>query len=112
MSGWVGVDLDGTLAFYEVRTDGVIGRPIPAMVERVRAWVSQGIEVRIFTARISDPDRRVQVAVTEAIDAWCEQHIGQKLPITCKKDFSCIKIYDDRAVQVEHNTGRLIGEDE
>ena len=32
MSGWIGVDLDGTLAFYDMwRGMEHIGKPIPAM---------------------------------------------------------------------------------
>lgn len=51
--GWIGVDLDGTLATYDgwVSADHV-GEPVPAMVERVQQWLAEGREVRIFTARI------------------------------------------------------------
>lgn len=107
--GWVGCDLDGTLAHYEGGPLLPIGKPVPLMVERVRMCLKLGLEVRVFTARVSDPDRRTQAKVVEAIEAWCEEHLGQKLKITNIKDFSCIEIWDDRAVQVEPNTGRLIG---
>jgi hypothetical protein len=32
------------------------------------------------------------------------------LPITNCKDFAMVELYDDRCVQVEANTGRLIGQ--
>ena len=36
--GWIGVDLDGTLAMYDQWAGaGHIGEPIPLMVERVKA---------------------------------------------------------------------------
>ena len=51
--GWIGIDLDGTLAEYD-GWKGVehIGKPIPSMVERVKAWIIEGKDVRIFTARV------------------------------------------------------------
>ena len=51
--GWIGVDLDGTLAEYNGwQGPANIGAPIPAMVERVKAWLEEGRDVRIFTARV------------------------------------------------------------
>jgi len=105
--GWVGVDLDGTLAHYdEWRGPGHVGAPIPRMVERVKEWLRQGIEVRIVTARVSgDNEDHIRIGAT-AIGAWCVQHIGAPLPITNMKDFGMVELWDDRAVQVEKNTGR------
>jgi hypothetical protein len=110
LDGWIAVDLDGTLAHYEGGPLLPIGKPVPLMVERVKRWLLTGIEVRIFTARISDPDRRTRAKVVEAIDAWCEAHIGQRLQVTNVKDFSMRELWDDRAVQVEPNTGRVVNE--
>lgn len=114
--GWIGCDLDGTLAKYEGWISPQhIGQPIPAMVERVKDWLSQGIEVRIFTARVYAPAWNVARAeeadmATTAIQAWCLKHIGQMLPVTCTKDYAMVNLYDDRCQQVEPNTGRLIVE--
>lgn len=126
MSGWIGVDFDGTLAHYEgFAGAGVLGKPVPAMLERVKAWLADGREVRIFTARIwpctqlLHPDTAMAVPEGEAgrqafeaacaIAAWCREHVGQVLPITCVKDYGMIELYDDRCIQVEPNTGRLMG---
>lgn len=101
--GWIGVDLDGTLAEYtgwKGRTH--IGRPIPAMRVRVLRWLAEGRDVRIFTARVCE-DRPEVVA---AIEKWCIRHLRQKLPITNVKDFAMVEMWDDRAVQVIPNTGR------
>ena len=35
LSGWIGVDLDGTLAEYHGWNGGAIGEPVPAMLARV-----------------------------------------------------------------------------
>src|SRR6185503_6355526 len=41
--GWIGVDLDGTLAEYDSwKGINYIGEPIPLMVSRVREWVCSG----------------------------------------------------------------------
>lgn len=109
--GWVGIDLDGTLAKYAGWNGGKIGEPVPAMVELAKKLLKLGWEVRIFTARMSDPDRREQAKQVEAIGAWCEEHIGQRLKVTNVKDFSMVCLYDDRCVQVEKNTGRIIGDE-
>lgn len=106
---WIGVDLDGTLAYYD-GWKGVehIGEPIPAMVNRVKTWLDQGIEVRILTARVSSTEAENRAA-TYAIHMWCKEHIGQTLPVTCRKDYLMIELWDDRAVRVEKNTGRRLG---
>ena len=107
-NGWIGVDLDGTLAHYEGwKGETHIGAPVPKMVERVQRWLGEGREVRIFTARVSDPDKAA--AATEVIKAWCLDHIGVALPITCRKDYAMIELWDDRAVQVVTNTGERVG---
>lgn len=116
MNGWIAVDLDGTLAHYDGwKGPEHIGAPIPAMVERVKKWLAEGKEVRIFTARAwSDgtPEREVECArAVAAIKHWCLETIGCELPVTCVKDFAMIEQWDDRAVQVRINTGRTV-EDE
>lgn len=107
MNGWIGVDLDGTLAKYEHWQGGDhIGDPIPAMVRRVQRWLVQGVEVRVVTARVSGPDERVVSAI---VGDWCERHIGRRLAVTCRKDYQMIELWDDRAIQVVTNTGQRVG---
>lgn len=108
--GWIGVDLDGTLAHYDGwKGADHIGPPIPAMVERVQRWRAEGREVRIFTARVScQPAERT--AVMAAIQNWSAEHIGEVLLVTNVKDFGMIELWDDRAVQVVPNTGEPVGQ--
>lgn len=106
-SGWYGVDLDGTLARYDGWVDKYhIGEPIEPMVKLVKGWLAEGKDVRIFTARANRPEPKV----IASIERWCRRHLGAVLPVTCTKDYGMIVLYDDRAVQVECNTGRLIVE--
>lgn len=111
--GWIGVDLDGTLAHYD-GWKGVnhIGAPVPQMVERVRRWIEEGRDVRIFTARVSHDGTAArmvdaQLAMVRIMD-WCAQHFGRVLPVTCTKDIAMIELWDDRAVQVRTNWGEPI----
>ncbi len=108
MNGWIGVDLDGTLAQYDGwnGTDH-IGDPVPAMLARVQRWLAQGYDVRIFTARVSRPEQEQDARAR--IETWCETHIGRALPITNEKDTKMIELWDDRAVQVIPNTGQPVG---
>lgn len=114
-SGWVGVDLDGTLAHYSGWNGGVIGEPVPAMLERVAGWIAQGLDVRIFTARVAasgltkwngeiDSDEFANDQ-RRLIQDWTERHLGVRLPVTATKDFRMLEVWDDRAVRVEKNTG-------
>ena len=46
MSGWIAVDFDGTVAFYPPQPGQSLGDPIPEMVDRIRGWLAEGIEVQ------------------------------------------------------------------
>jgi hydroxymethylpyrimidine pyrophosphatase-like HAD family hydrolase len=118
--GWIGVDLDGTLARYDGwKGSEHIGEPIPEMVRKVKEMLADGCEVRIFTARVYPhwwaasgtldeesvqiPDSPARIA--HLIREWCRTHIGQVLDVTCRKDFGMIMLYDDRCTYVFPNQG-------
>lgn len=108
--GWIGVDLDGTLAVYD-HWRGIehIGEPVAKMVERVKAWLAEGRRVKIFTARVcEDGGAREAEAARAYIEAWSEKHIGRVLEVTNIKDFAMLELYDDRVRQVMFNTGELV----
>lgn len=122
--GWIGFDLDATLAHYD-EWKGVtyIGKPIPKMLDRLKRHLEKGDEVRIFTARVwplgTDEAIQTREHVQRMIEAkrartairrWSKEHIGRHLPITCVKDPNMKTLYDDRARQVEANTGKVVGE--
>lgn len=98
--GWIGVDFDGTLAKWSHGVE--LGAPVEAMVERVKAWLEQGADVRIFTARADSPE------YVGPIREWCRKHIGRELIITNVKDYACRAIYDDIAYRVMWNQGVLL----
>lgn len=114
-NGWIGVDFDGTLAMNEPGASLDVGAPVPAMLARVKAWLAEGREVRIVTARVGmcglvnnkgvSDDAALAVAQRAIIQAWCIQHVGVALPVTASKDFMMAELWDDRAVQVIPNTG-------
>jgi hypothetical protein len=113
MRGWIGVDLDGTLAKYGGwKGPGHIGEPVPAMVARVKKWISEGRDVRILTARVSHNGARERIneaaVAAQAISDWTAKIFGYPLPVTNEKDYAMIELWDDRCVQVEPNTGRRI----
>lgn len=100
----IAVDLDGTLAQYERGTyrAGIIGAPIPPMVEAVQKALRAGDQVTIFTARAKTP------AEVRAVEAWSEKYIGRKLPVTNVKSPDFSEFWDDRAKEIESNTGRFV----
>jgi len=102
--GWIGVDLDGTLAVYDTwKGMDHIGDAVPAMLLRVRKWLANGRRVKIYTARVSGPDFDVSV-----IHRWLARYDLPPLEVTNVKDFKMIECWDDRSVQVEPNTGRRV----
>lgn len=113
-SDWIGVDLDGTLAFFDSREFNrkglsYIGPPIPKMLNRVLRWLAEGKKVKILTARVSKGDYNL---AAKHIQNWCRTHVGQLLEITCEKDYHMIELWDDRAIQLIPNTGeRVDGKD-
>jgi hypothetical protein len=106
---WIGVDLDGTLAFSDQwRGRTHIGAPIPAMLIRVKDWLANGKRVKIFTARVSGDPQEAQ-EVRDAVTAWLVKHGLPPLEVTCVKDYGMSTLWDDRAVHVIPNTGNAIG---
>lgn len=120
--GWIGVDFDGTLAEYHGwKSENDLGAPVPRMIERVKRWLAEGKEVRIFTARVGisgayslESHRFADAEFAEnqrkIIGDWCELHIGQRLEVTALKDFAMIELWDDRAVRVIENAGITLRE--
>ena len=97
---WIGVDFDGTLAHYDgFKGEDHVGAPIEPMVKLVRKFIHEGKDVRLFTARKPRPILR----------KWMQEHLGKVLPITNVKDPGMIALFDDRAINVQRNTGKLTG---
>lgn len=115
MKGWIGVDLDGTLAIYD-GWKGLhhIGEPIKPMCDLVRGWIEEGHRVKIMTARVThtgfdeDRNKREIQDVIATIDEFCIQEFGTTLEVTNVKDFFMTVLYDDRAVGVVPNKGILV----
>ena len=93
----IAVDLDGTLA--KTTTDGSIGSPIKAMVDRVNEWHNAGREVVIFTARADAQHRDVQ--------RWLKTNGMPDLNVTNIKQAEMSEFWDSRAVRVEADTGNV-----
>ena len=104
--GWIGVDLDGTLARSDTLfTLDRIGEPVPKMLRLVKSMVERGTRVKIFTARASDPEQ------VQLIKAWLRENEIPNLEVTNIKDYDMIRLYDDRAIQVIANTGDIVTDD-
>lgn len=101
--GWIGVDLDGTLAeWHGWQHDGAIGKPVPAMMERIYKWLhTPGLTVKIFTARAA---MNAELEIPR-IHAWLAKNGLPALEVTCTKDMFMLELWDDRAIQVIPNTG-------
>lgn len=101
-NGWIGVDLDGTLAHYD-GWKGIehIGAPIPKMVERIKRWRAEGKRVKIFTARACDR------AAIPYIQKYCFEIFGEAFDVTNIKDYGMVELWDDRAQGIIINTGDI-----
>jgi len=80
------------------------------MLELVKEWLADDIKVKIFTARVSG-DKADSERARYYIKKWLEGECGiTDMEVTCVKDYYLVELYDDRAVQVEFNTGKLLNE--
>lgn len=117
--GWYGIDLDGTLAYFdEYVSEEHIGEPVPAMAQRVRELLAAGKDVRIFTARVDGGEVAIAMGNAEGrkyqdvdrirriIQDYTEKHFGKRLPVTNRKDYGMIELWDDRARHIVTNTGK------
>jgi hypothetical protein len=95
-------DLDRTLSFYGEWDRGTIGKPIPAMLAKVKAALNNGDEVRIFTARADDPKN------IPPIKAWLKKVGLPDLKVTNEKTPDATEIWDDKAKEVVGNKGTFI----
>ncbi|MEM8550525.1 MAG: hypothetical protein AAGF10_07020 [Verrucomicrobiota bacterium] len=102
---WLGVGLDGTLAYSDGPIDPqMIGAPIADMVARVTDWIEHGHTVKVFTPRAADE------AGVALVEAWLKQHGLPEMEVTCEKDLHMLELWDNRAIQVIANTGQPVGE--
>lgn len=109
----IAVDFDGTIAKYD-GLEGVdykpsnAGAPIELMVERVKMWLAEGVEVVILTARVhsSRPAKEIHQCVT-AINRFCNENFGRELEITSEKHPRFSEIWDDKAVRVLRDAGTI-----
>lgn len=113
--GWVGFDLDGTLAVYD-KWEGIdhIGEPVKPMVDLIKKLRADGKVVKILTARVAPRENPELLGNLDAkffITRWCEKHLGFVPEITHEKDHLMLELYDDRVKQVIPNKGVLV-EDE
>lgn len=117
---WIGVDLDGTLAAYDGwKPWNDIGVPLWSMMNKVRAWIEEGRDIRIFTARVCfdidvcrvTGEEFTRAQMVEVIQDWCQRWNLPRLPVTNVKDIYMAELWDDRAVQMVPNTGRTLAEE-
>lgn len=102
---WTGYDLDKTLATdHGWKGPTHIGEPTP-LVENAKKDIADGKDVRIFSARVAEDPKGIARA---AIEAWSHRNLGQAVPVTHEKDRWMERLYDDRARQVEPNTGKVV----
>lgn len=121
---WVGFDLDGTLAHYELgdylrRGAFSFGPPIVPMVERVKQLIERGITCKVVTARYQtypldqgfawDEVRAHNMALEEAVGYWTLEYCGEALEVTNAKDGYMYLMVDDRGVTAQTNTGYILG---
>lgn len=134
--GWYGFDLDGTLAVYD-GWHGIdhIGAPVAKTVRLMKRMHEDGLRVKILTARVS-PRSDVEMKLNpylenhwciespndmpwamnfehwtalEFIQDWCWKVLGFVPEITHEKDYLMLNLFDDRVVQVEPNSGWIVG---
>ena len=107
MGAWYGVDFDGTLCTgTDWNIPGDEGKPIENIVNKVKELIANGNTVKVVTARYHDGSKSIN-----HVKRWCLKYIGKELEVTASKDYEMIALYDDRAIQVQPDTGVIIEEE-
>jgi hypothetical protein len=109
--GFVGFDLDGTLAKYiGPHGNTEIGDPIinspdgkPTPYEIAIKLHTMGLPTCCFSARAMWPGE------TPKIRKWLNKHGLPHMDITFQKNSNMICFFDDRSISVEENTGKILG---
>jgi len=104
----IAVDWDGTLVEYHgFKGACEYGAPIPKMVARVKEWIAKGHEVLIYTSRVSIEHGFDRIKMESDSIQYALHEMGlPPLQVTATKWMHIAEFWDDRAVQVEINTGR------
>lgn len=108
---WIGFDLDGTLAKYD-GWKGIehIGDPVDTMVIIAKMLHKIGKKIKVLTARVAPrDDGEGGDKAKKYVEEWCKKNLGFVPEITYEKDASMAALFDDRAVAVEQNTGKVLG---
>ena len=108
---WVGFDLDGTLAKYD-GWKGIdhIGEPVEPVVLMAKLLHWLGKKIKILTARVAPRGGENDSDKARAyVEEWCQKNLGFTPEVTYVKDASMVALFDDRAVAVEPNTGKILG---
>jgi len=113
----IAIDLDGTLAYWDEHLEDnnqywKIGEPIMPMINLAKEHIKNGDKVIVFTARISNDNLSYMemARLKKEIIDWCYYYIGEYLEVTNIKTRDINLFYDDKAIHVEKNTGRIIGD--
>ena len=100
---WIGIDLDGTLAYYDGwKGEEHIGEIIPEMKRRLLRYIDDGNTVKIFTARADSPK------AVQAIKKWLKDNGIPDLEVTNVKDYGMKLLCDDQCIPVLKNTGEVL----
>jgi hypothetical protein len=110
---WDGYDFDKTLFTHESGTGNFsvlsFGEPIMPMIEHLKANVASGKKCKVFTARVSYADERINAVVRKHIQAHVLKHAGVEVEVTNIKDVGMRNLFDDRAFHVVPNKGIIVG---
>lgn len=109
-------DLNGTLVFHEKGTpvfdaEGrfIIGKPVNRMVRRIRRMLSEGMKIKIMSGSVGLGGNKAETA-ERTIKDWCKEHLGRELEVTATITPRCLGIFNDKAIPIVRNTGRVRGE--
>lgn len=112
VEAWDGYDLDRTLVLHDKMDDVLeLGKPIMPMIEHMKKTIKGGRKVKIFTARVSFADERINNAVRKVIQDYFFKLVGVMLEVTNIKDQGMRNLYDDRAYHVVPNEGVIVGQE-
>lgn len=78
------------------------------LIAKLLHWL--GKKIKIMTARVAPRTGKDDSEKARGyVEKWCEKNLGFVPDITYVKDASMVALFDDRAVAVQPNTGKVLG---
>jgi len=112
---YIYVDFDDTLCRGPFKSIIQCGEPVEGMCAKIKKVLEHGkYGIKVFSARFDSTKSKTETNMAvKVVQAWLYKQFGlqaSQIQCTANKGMDCVEIWDNRAVGVEDETGRLLND--